>query len=304
MEKILAIVLGLAIPQAHVLFFLNPFLLGLMMVITFSSPVPKQTHGVTFRMEMRAHLISAALILLLWGAFRLLGFSQDVLLAGVVLCLAPPANAAPTVAKVLGGNAVLALKVYLVGNVVACFSIPLVLGLFTHGSGDFWGCVKAIFNSVQPIIAIPLALALGFRAFYPEIADFFARLQKHSLHIWTASVFCIIAKAGHDIREMGVEKLWENGTLLQIALLSAGLCGLLYFLGWVTERRGHPIEAMQSLGQKNTLLVLWAAQLYAGPIASLGPVFYVVWQNIVLALLIRNREKLKAREGAASPAGS
>ena len=31
MEKILAIVLGLAIPQAHVLFFLNPFLLGLMM---------------------------------------------------------------------------------------------------------------------------------------------------------------------------------------------------------------------------------------------------------------------------------
>ena len=56
---------------------------------------------------------------------------------------------------------------------------------------------------------------------------------------------------------------------------------------------------MQSLGQKNTLLVLWAAQLYAGPIASLGPVFYVVWQNIVLALLIRNREKLKAREQAA-----
>lgn len=281
----IAIVAGILIPQAHFFAPTLPFLIGIMMFLTFVTKIPPQTHGYTFKIEVRATIVSFLLVALLWGIVELFGLPREVLLGGAIIALCPPANAAPAMAKMLGGSASLALKIFLSGNLIACFSIPLVFGYLTGSDASLSEVSMKIFNTIQPIISIPLAFALGLRAFYPELADRAAKYQKYTMFVWTISVFFILAKASYDIREMGFLDLWNSGKLPMMAVVSLVLCLLQFWLGWVCERGRRPIEGSQSMGQKNTTLVIWVASLYAGPVVALAPTCYVVWQNLVLTYM-------------------
>lgn len=286
-----AILFGIFLPQAHFLSAIQPLCIGLMMILTFIEKIPSQEHGSTFKIEAHAFLTSLVLCAALIGAYYAFGLSKALLLGGLIVCLAPPANAAPAMTKILGGNPVLALKILIVGHLIACFTIPLIFGYFTGISGEYLAMSRRIFNSIQPIISIPLAIALGLRAFYPAAADKVAKFQKYTLYIWCFSVFIIISRASFDIRSMGPARLWNSGIFQKELLLSAVLCVLLFFLGWFFNRKRNPIEGSQSMGQKNTMLVIWIAQAYADSVAALCPVFYVVWQNIVLSWMSRGKKK-------------
>ena len=284
-----AILLGILFPQAHVLSPLMPFLIGTMMFLTFVTKIPPQTHGYTFKIEIRAFVASLILIGILWAIVTAFNLPREVLLGGAIIALCPPANAAPAMAKMLGGSASLALKIFLSGNLIACFSIPLIFGYLTGAEASLSEIALKIFNSIQPIISIPLAFALGLRAFYPALADKAAKFQKYTMFVWTFSVFIILSKASFDIRAMGFSDLWNSGKLPWMAGISLILCLLLFWLGWFCERDRRPIEGSQSMGQKNTTLVIWISTLYAGPVVALAPTCYVVWQNLVLSWMSRKK---------------
>lgn len=285
-----AILLGILLPQAHVLSPALPFMIGLMMFLSFVGKVPPQQHGYTFKIEVKAFLASLVMLAVLWGVVEFFQLPREVLLGGAIICLCPPANAAPAMAKVLGGNPVLALKIFLSGNVIACFSIPLIYGYLTGADASFTEVAMKIFNSIQPIISIPLAIALGLRAFYPELADKAVRFQKYTLLVWTISVFLILAKASYDIREMGFAELLNSGKLSMLALVALILCIVQFTVGWFSDKK-HPIESSQSMGQKNTTLVIWISSLYAGPVAAIAPTCYVIWQNLVLSWMCGRKKK-------------
>ena len=285
-----AILLGILLPQAHVLSPALPFMIGLMMFLSFVGKVPPQQHGYTFKIEVKAFLASLVMLAVLWGVVEFFQLPREVLLGGAIICLCPPANAAPAMAKVLGGNPVLALKIFLSGNIIACFSIPLIYGFLTGADASFTEVAMKIFNSIQPIISIPLAIALGLRAFYPELADKAVRFQKYTLLVWTISVFLILAKASYDIREMGFAELWNSGKLSMLALVALILCIVQFTVGWFSDKK-HPIESSQSMGQKNTTLVIWISSLYAGPVAAIAPTCYVIWQNLVLSWMCGRKKK-------------
>ncbi len=282
----IAILLGILLPQAHFLSALLPFTVGTMMFLTFISAVPPQQHGFTFKIEMRALISGLVLVGVLWLFTVVFHWPKEFLLAGVLICLCPPANAAPAMARLLGGNPVLMLKIFIVGHLIACFSIPLLFGYFTHtGSLEtFSAMALAIFNKMQPIITIPLALAFGLRAFYPEVADKLVKWQKGTIYIWTTSVFIIISQASYRVRH--TENL-DMHFFIGMAALALVLCIGLFLLGWFSERGEHPIEASQSMGQKNTVLIILIAQTFASnwPLAVLGPIWYVIWQNLVLSYM-------------------
>lgn len=285
-----AILLGILLPQAHVLSPALPFMIGLMMFLSFVGKVPPQQHGYTFKIEVKAFLASLVMLAVLWCIVEFFQLPREVLLGGAIICLCPPANAAPAMAKVLGGNPVLALKIFLSGNIIACFSIPLIYGYLTGADASFTEVAMKIFNSIQPIISIPLAIALGLRAFYPELADKAVRFQKYTLLVWTISVFLILAKASYDIREMGFAELWNSGKLSMLALVALILCIVQFTVGWFSDKK-HPIESSQSMGQKNTTLVIWISSLYAGPVAAIAPTCYVIWQNLVLSWMCGRKKK-------------
>ncbi len=281
----IAIILGILLPQAAVLSPMLPFLIGTMMLLTFVGKIPPQEHGLTFKIVFKAFIASMVLLAALWGVVEFFHLPREVLLGGAIICLCPPANAAPAMAKMLGGNPVLALKIFLSGHLIACFSIPLIYGYLTGTDASFAEVALKIFNSIQPIITIPLALALGLRSFNEKLADKIAKFQKYTLFVWTFSVFVILAKASRDIRAMGFSELWNSGTLPMLAAVALVICVAQFALGWFCERKGHPIEGSQSMGQKNTTLVIWIASLYAGPVAAIAPTCYVVWQNLVLTYM-------------------
>ena len=281
----IAILAGILIPQAHFLSPLLPLTIGIMMFLTFVTKIPPQTHGYTFKIEVRAFVVSLIMIALLWGIVELFHLPREVLLGGAIIALCPPANAAPAMAKMLGGSASLALKIFLSGNLIACFSIPIVFGYLTGSNANLSEIAMKIFNTIQPIISIPLAFAFGLRNFYPELADRAAKYQKYTMFVWTFSVFIILSKASFDIREMGFADLWNSGKLPLMAAVSLVLCIVQFWLGWVCERGRRPIEGSQSMGQKNTTLVIWVSSLYAGPVVALAPTCYVVWQNLVLSYM-------------------
>lgn len=285
-----AILLGILLPQAHVLSPALPFMIGLMMFLSFVGKVPPQQHGYTFKIEVKAFLASLVMLAVLWSVVEFFQLPREVLLGGAIICLCPPANAAPAMAKVLGGNPVLALKIFLSGNIIACFSIPLIYGYLTGADASFTEVAMKIFNSIQPIISIPLAIALGLRAFYPELADKAVRFQKYTLLVWTISVFLILAKASYDIREMGFAELWNSGKLSMLALVALILCIVQFTVGWFSDKK-HPIESSQSMGQKNTTLVIWISSLYAGPVAAIALTCYVIWQNLVLSWMCGRKKK-------------
>ena len=166
----IAILAGILIPQAHFLSPLLPLTIGIMMFLTFVTKIPPQTHGYTFKIEARAFIASLVIIAALWGIVELFHLPREVLLGGAIIALCPPANAAPAMAKMLGGSASLALKIFLSGNLIACFSIPVVFGYLTGTEANLSEIAWKIFNTIQPIISIPLAFAFGLRNFYPRWA--------------------------------------------------------------------------------------------------------------------------------------
>ena len=143
-----AIILGILIPQAHVLSPMMPFLIGSMMFLTFVTKIPPQTHGYTFKIEIRALVVSLLLVAILAGIVNLFGLPREVLLGGAIIALCPPANAAPAMAKMLGGSASLALKIFLSGNLIACFSIPIVFGYLTGTDARLQDISMKIFNTI------------------------------------------------------------------------------------------------------------------------------------------------------------
>ena len=164
------------------------------------------------------------------------------------------------------------------------FMIMEILSLCMRKECRVW-TIKEGYRLGDDIQSKVLAFAFGLRNFYPELADRAAKYQKYTMFVWTFSVFIILSKASFDIREMGFADLWNSGKLPLMAAVSLVLCLLQFWLGWVCERGRRPIEGSQSMGQKNTTLVIWVSSLYAGPVVALAPTCYVVWQNLVLSYM-------------------
>ena len=83
----IAILLGILLPQAHVLSPLMPFLIGTMMFLTFVTKIPPQTHGYTFKIEVRALVVSLILVAVIAGIVKLFDLPREVLLGGAIIAL-------------------------------------------------------------------------------------------------------------------------------------------------------------------------------------------------------------------------
>lgn len=67
-----------------------------------------------------------------------------------------------------------------------------------------------------------------------------------------------------------------------IAVAGLIICCLQFFIGKsIGSRYKNRASGGQALGQKNTILAIWMAQIYLNPIASVGPASYVLWQNMI-----------------------
>jgi BASS family bile acid:Na+ symporter len=114
------------------------------------------------------------------------------------------------------------------------------------------------------------------------------RGKRLSFTLWLASLFIISAEASHFIRSQFSGSLF---ILIQIALVSLGICVVNFALGAWLGGRQFRREASQALGQKNLAFVIWIALAFLNPLVAMGPTFYILYHNVFNSWLIYRFEQ-------------
>ena len=127
--------------------------------------------------------------------------------------------------------------------------------------------------------------AWAVRKVLPSVAEHLHRRQGASLFLWALAVFLVVAQARYELGCMNLfaSGAWAWAHLAGLSALALLMCIILFKLGLRMGGKGFPEESSQILGQKNTILAIWIASTWFGPWVALGPLSYVLWQNLYIA---------------------
>ena len=269
---LVAFLLGALIPQAHAAAGAIPWLImGMLFLVFLGTTWTRQSlHRSQFTL-LAANLLMAFVGLAAGG---LVG-GRNVALAGFFAGIAPTAAAAPVIVSFMRRDVAYVTAAFLLTNVVIAALLPVLLPwVLGEVDGALFGRIAA---SVALLIFAPMALSLFVRRMHPPAAAWPGRLRDVSFGAWMATLFLVMANASHFLRtQAGVSPV----VLLEIAVVTMGICAANFALGRRIGGRTHAAEASQSLGQKNTSFTLYLALTYASPLVALGPTCYILWHNL------------------------
>ena len=280
--------LGALCPAAHVLNFLIRWMLVLMLFLVF---LRTRTRELRPRIShLRLLLANVLAGVAGYSVFLLAGAEPAAARAAFFVGITPTATAAAVVMGFLGGNIGYVACAFVTTNLGIALLLPLLLPWVC---GEIsWGFVLKVVETLCVVMALPWGLAALTRGIYPGAAEWPKKLSTFTFGLWSAMLFIIAANAAAFFRDNPGQS-WL--TVLEIAGISLVLCALNFTLGYVLGERGLKHEASQSLGQKNTTLTIYLALVYAGPLAAMGPVFYVLWHNSYNAIQLFLHDRLAQR---------
>ena len=216
---------------------------------------------------------------------------------GVLGCvMAPTAVAAAVVTGMLGGNVPYIAGFTLLSNVAVAVVGPVVFAM--AGGGEevaFWEGTWGVCRQVGPLLLGPLVAAWVLERVAPGWHAAVRRRQSVSFYLWAVSLTTVVGKTVYFAREQAREHYWEEVALGGAAL---AVCVVQFAVGrWMGRRYGLPVAGAQGLGQKNTVLAVWMAQVYLLPICSVAPAAYVLWQNLINSWQLWMKRRRDALQG-------
>lgn len=264
-------------PWMEYVTFLSPYLIFIMLFITYCKLSPKEFKPSKFE----AVLLGVQLMLSLL-VYLLLFFWNHTLAEGVFICVfIPTATAAPVITSMLGGSISKVATYSLISNSAVAILGPVVLAAIgDHPEITFTESFLLILKQVFPLILLPLALAILMRKFTPKIHSKIMGMQQLSFYCWVVSLLIVVGSCtSFAILHWNPD---TTGTMVMLALGALIVCLLQFILGRkIGKHFGDAVSGGQALGQKNTVLAVWLALAYMNPMASIAPAAYVAWQNII-----------------------
>jgi len=229
--------------------------------------------------QMRPHrwqfgVLLAQLVLValnVWIIFCVEGnLWQKILWESVLTCIiGPAATAAPVVTAKIGGNINTMTAFVVLSSFASALMIPAVFPLLERGAG---------LQKLAVVLIAPLALGWFMQHYAKRICAWIVSIPDLSFYLWAVQ---LSVTSGVTVRNI-VHSEAGLSLLLMIAILSLGLCFVLFLIGRSVGRHlGEEINSGQASFQKNTALSIWVAYTYLNPMASVGAGCYVLWQNIV-----------------------
>ena len=223
-------------------------------------------------------------------ALQIVGFAlcaAGVALAGSVnvriplecamICLiCPTASAAGVITDRLGGNIAETVTYLVITNIAATLLIPLVIPLVCPSTEmGFWAYVWHIAARVFPLLLLPSVLAWIIRYTTKNLQRKLMRWAPNAFYVWGVSLTLamVLATRAMVLSHLGVL------TIVLIVLVSMAACFLQYFVGH-RLKKGDTVTPGQSLGQKNTGLMIWLGYSYLTPVTSVAGGLYAIWQNL------------------------
>ena len=180
----------------------------------------------------------------------------------------------------LGGSVACLAAYTLMSSLVVAVVSPLIFTLLgEHSDMTFWNSVLSICRQVMPVLILPFALALFLEKALPSLHRQLKKLQILSFYLWALGLTIVTGKTVYFIVYQENADITEEWWMAALALV---ICVLQFILGRRIGRRyGDPVSGGQGLGQKNTILAIWMAQVYLNPLSSIAPASYVLWQNMI-----------------------
>lgn len=262
---------GLLVPQVHVLEFMICYLLAGMMFfvalkLRFKALKPRKLHWMLLVLNLALGIVPY----LFFSALDMPVLAQAAFFCGI----APTATSAALVVKFLNGKVgfvVSGFAVTTIGISLALFwLLPWVTGNF---SPDF---IADIGKTVATVLVLPLLFALLLRKLYKPAREWPKKYRTLSFLLLPAMLFLIAGRTSYFFQNNPGQPL---AVVLEMFFLSGAICLLNFGIGYLAGGKKYREDASQSLGQKNTGFATYLALTYAGPLAALGPICYILWHN-------------------------
>ena len=217
-------------------------------------------------------------------------FDPEAAQSAFIMAIGPTAIAAPVIISLKKGKVEFVTFSLLLNNIVIALLLPLLLPFILAGKTGI--TVMEILIPVVITLAIPLVAAQIVKSVTPKVWKWLVEWKDSAFYLLILNIYIATSDAADYISNESPE---HYSTLLLIGLLAGALCVFLFSLGWIVGGKEYAAEASQSLGQKNNAFTIWIALAYMNPVAVIGPVFYVMFQNIYISweLYMHNRRENK-----------
>ena len=260
-----------------VIAFVQPALLFMMLFLSFCRIRPSDLRLCPWHVPLL--LIQTGLFAVLAGLIILHpAISGRIVYESAMLCLiCPTATAAAVIVRKLGGDAAHLVTYTVMINVVVSIVVPLVAPLIHPQEGlSFIRAFMAIMARVFPLLICPMLLAWLIRYTLPRLNDLLLETGDLPFYLWTISLALAIAVSTRSI----VHSTAGFIQLAAIALVSLVCC---LFQFWAGRKCGgaDAITAGQSLGQKNTVFLIWLSYTFFTPVTAIAGGFYCIWHNVI-----------------------
>lgn len=272
---VLSLLLGVLLPYGHSYTFLvRPLVMVMLFFAFLEMQVDRQT------ISWRHLLILLANVGIALGGYALLeGWSHDLAMAAFLTGIMPTAAAAPSITSYLKGRVDYVTFSTFFTSLAIAGLLPFLLPPLLRGTVAI--TVSEVLWPVMSLMLLPLALAWGVRFSSARLRGGVLRFKRVSAWCFMTNVYLGSSKASHFVR---TEMQGQLDLLLWIGLIAGGLCLLSFELGKVLGGTDRRLESSMALGRKNTMFSLWVALTFVSPLAALGPMCYILWQNLYNAI--------------------
>lgn len=260
----------------HYIAFLSPYLIFLMLYITYTRINLKDLRITKFHIALILVQIIGS-----WLAYACFYFINPLVATGVFLCVfICTATSAPVITGMLGGSVPRLLSY----SLLSIFSFALLAPVFlpiinAYHKMEFVDSFVKILTQIIPLLLGPLLVSYITKRFLPNIHNKISEHQSIAFYLWAVALFIVM---GNSVSFVMNQSSTELVPLLELIFGALIVCCLQFYIGRkVGKKYGDPVAGAQGLGQKNTNLAIWIALTYLNPLTSVAPGAYVAWQNII-----------------------
>ena len=229
-------------------------------------------------------VLTVALVMALIIGLRLKGDAL-VLAEAVLTCIIGPcASAAPVVTQKLGGDLEQMTTYTFLSNFITAMLIPICFPMIDKAADmSFLSAFAIILYRVFTVLVVPMILAYIVKHATPALCRRITSVKDLSYYLWGCSLLIVSGTTMKNILHASCSIMF----LALIAFASLMLCFVQFAAGrYIGRHFGQTENAGQALGQKNTAFAIWIACTYLTPLSSVGPGFYILWQNIINSIEI------------------
>lgn len=268
--------------------FLVPFLLFFILSLNY---VAVDLRHLRFtKMHLWILLFQVFMSICAYGVAKYLTHNNIIAQALLMGILCPVASSVVVVSTMLGGDKTITTSYTIICNIVVSIVAPLYFTFIgVHSEYHFITSFWRIFCKIAPTIALPFFVVLVLQKVAPRTNEKLSKYQYLSFYLWAVALFLTIGKTISYIIHEGPG---NEHIIVILGVLSAILCTVHFAFGkWLGSKYNDRIAGGQLLGQKNTAMGIWMANVYLEPLSSVLLAFYIILQNLFNSYQIWRHEK-------------